>query len=229
MKAIGIKMVELQPMRASMALSTGYKIGNAHPDDMGYEVTYPDGYKNWTPKDVADNACFPLSENNNGTKILKEDVEKFITDVEVMTVGEKTTVVNAHTLTGFDTVRHSSCVDSKNYSEELGKQYAMEEVVNSLWSHLGFVLQWAKYGLNAESKKDKYPSHVQRMIDEYKELDDRINKLASFINTNPIFETLQDEEREDMKAQLIWMHKYISVLANRLIRQNVEPSKLLDK
>lgn len=25
MKAIGIKMVELQPMRASMALSTGYK------------------------------------------------------------------------------------------------------------------------------------------------------------------------------------------------------------
>lgn len=222
-------MVELQPMRASMALSTGYKIGNAHPDDMGYEVTYPDGYKSWTPRDVADNAYFPLSENNNGTKILKEDVEKFITDVEVMTVGEKTTVVNAHTLTGFDTVRHSSCVDPKNYSEELGKQYAMEEVVNSLWSHLGFVLQWAKYGLNAESKKDKYPSHVQRMIDEYKELDDRINKLASFINTNPIFETLQDEEREDMKAQLIWMHKYISVLANRLIRQNVEPSKLLDK
>lgn len=229
MKAIGIKMVELQPMRASMALSTGYKISNAHPDDMGYEVTYPNGYKSWTPKDVADAAYYPLSENNDGTKILKEDVENFITDVEVMTVGEKTTIVNAHTLTGFDTVRHSSCVDPKNYSEELGKQYAMEEVVNSLWSHLGFVLQWAKYGLNAESKKDKYPSHVQRMIDEYKELDDRINKLASFINTNSIFETLQDEEREDMKAQLIWMHKYISVLANRLRRQNVEPSKLLDK
>lgn len=229
MKAIGIKMVELQPMTAKEANDKGYKIGNHSFEEEGYEVTYPDGYKSWTPKDVADNAYFPLSENNNGTKILKEDVEKFITDVEVMTVGEKTTVVNAHTLTGFDTVRHSSCVDPKNYSEELGKQYAMEEVVNSLWSHLGFVLQWAKYGLNAESKKDKYPSHVQRMIDEYKELDDRINKLASFINTNSIFETLQDEEREDMKAQLIWMHKYISVLANRLRRQNVEPSKLLDK
>lgn len=124
MKAIGTKMVELQPMRAALAVDYGYKIGNAH------------------------------------------------------------------TRSGFDTVRHSSCVDPKNYSEELGKQYAMEEVINSLWSHLGFVLQWAKYGLNAESKKDKYPSHVQRMIDEYKELDDRINKLASFINTNPIFETL---------------------------------------
>lgn len=229
MKAIGIKMVELQPMRAALAVDYGYKIGNAHPDDMGYEVTYLDGYKSWSPKDVADAAYYPLSENNDGTKILKEDVENFITDVDVTTIGEKTTIVNAHTRSGFDTVRHSSCVDPKNYSEELGKQYAMEEVINSLWSHLGFVLQWAKYGLNAESKKDKYPSHVQRMIDEYKELDDRINKLASFINTNPIFETLQNEEREDMKAQLIWMHKYINVLANRLRRQNVEPSKLLDK
>lgn len=229
MKAIGIKMVELQPMTAREANDKGHRISNHSFEEEGYEVTYPNGYKSWTPKDVADAAYYPLSENNDGTKILKEDVENFITDVEVMTIGEKTTVVNAHTLTGFDTVRHSSCVDPKNYSEELGKQYAMEEVVNSLWSHLGFVLQWAKYGLNAESKKDKYPSHVQRMIDEYKELDDRINKLASFINTNPIFETLQNKEREDMKAQLIWMHKYINVLANRLRRQNVEPSKLLDK
>lgn len=56
MKAIGIKMVELQPMRAALAVDYGYKIGNAHPDDMGYEVTYPDGYKSWTPKDVADAA-----------------------------------------------------------------------------------------------------------------------------------------------------------------------------
>ena len=72
-----------------------------------------------------------------------------------MKVGEKTTVVNAHTLTDFDTVRHSSCVDPKNYSEELGKQYAMEKVVNDLWAHFGFVLQWAKYGLNVKPKESK--------------------------------------------------------------------------
>lgn len=126
MKAIGIKMVELQPMRAALAVDYGYKIGNARPDDMGYEVTYPDGYKSWLPKDVADAAYYPLSENNDGTKILKEDVENFITDVDVTTIGEKTTIVNAHTRSGFDTVCHSSCVDPKNYSEELGKQYAME-------------------------------------------------------------------------------------------------------
>ena len=147
MKAIGIKMVELLAMTAAVALEKGYKTNGKSGSDEGYEVTYPDGYKSWCPKEVADSAYFILDEKNDGSKILKEDVEKFITNVDVITVGAKTTVVNAHTLTGFDTVKHSSCVDPKNYNEELGKQYAMEEVINSLWAHLGFVLQWAKYGL----------------------------------------------------------------------------------
>lgn len=147
MKAIGIKMVELLAMTAAVALEKGYKTNGKSENDEGYEVTYPDGYKSWCPKEVADASYFILDEKNDGSKILKEDVEKFITNVDVITVGAKTTVVNAHTLTGFDTVRHSSCVDPKNYNEELGKQYAMEEVINSLWAHLGFVLQWAKYGL----------------------------------------------------------------------------------
>lgn len=222
MKAIGIKMVELQPMTAKEANDKGYKIGNHSFEEEGYEVTYPDGYKSWTPKDVADAAYYKLSKDNDGTKVLKEDVEKFITDVEVMTVGEKTTVVNAHTLTGFDTVRHSSCVDPKNYSEELGKQYAMEEVVNSLWSHLGFVLQWAKYGLNAESKKDKYPSHIQRVITEYEELNDKIGKLNKFINSNPFFKKLDAEERNDMSCQLTSMRKYSDILLSRLTRAGVD-------
>lgn len=147
MKAIGIKMVELLAMTAAVALEKGYKTNGKSGSDEGYEVTYPDGYKSWCPKEVADASYFILDEKNDGTKILKEDVEKFITNVDVITVGAKTTVVNAHTLTGFDTVKHSSCVDPKNYNEELGKQYAMEEVINNLWAHLGFVLQWAKYGL----------------------------------------------------------------------------------
>ena len=147
MKATGIKIVELHAMTAAVELEKGYKTNGKSGSDEGYEVTYPDGYKSWCPKEVADASYFILDEKNDGTKILKEDVEKFITNIDVITVGTKTTVVNAHTLTGFDTVKHSSCVDPKNYNEELGKQYAMEEVINSLWAHLGFVLQWAKYGL----------------------------------------------------------------------------------
>lgn len=147
MKAIGIKMVELLAMTAAVAIEKGYKTNGKSGNDEGYEVTYPDGYKSWCPKEVADASYYKLSEANDGTKILKEDVENFITYVDTTTIGDKTTVVNAHTLTGFDMVRHSSCVDTKNYSEKLGRKYAIEEVVNDLWAHLGFVLQWAKYGL----------------------------------------------------------------------------------
>ena len=162
-KFIGVKMVEAVPMTAQTAKSKGYRVSTNHyytnnnsqdkqfidyDFNEGYEVTYPDGYKSWCPKDVFESSYFGLNENNDGTKILKEDVEAFIGNVDVMTVGDKTTVVNAHTLTGFDMVRHSSCVDPKNYSQTLGKEYAMEKVVNDLWGHLGFVLQWAKYGLN---------------------------------------------------------------------------------
>ena len=147
MKAIGIKMVELTAMTAAEALTKGYRVNDKSGDTLGYEITYDSGYKSWSPKEVADAAYFILDEKSDGSRILQEDVEKFITNVDVITVGDKTTVVNAHTLTGFDTVRHSSCVDPKNYSEKLGKKYAMEDVVKSLWAHLGFVLQWAKYGL----------------------------------------------------------------------------------
>lgn len=227
MKAIGIKMVELQPMTAREANDKGHRIGNHSFEEEGYEVTYPDGYKSWSPKDVADAAYYPLSENNDGTKILKEDVENFITNVDVTTIGEKTTVVNAHTRSGFDTVRHSSCVDPKNYSEELGKQYAMEEVVNSLWSHLGFVLQWAKYGINVKPKESKYPPHIQRVITEYEELNDKIDKLNAFINGNPIFRKLDAEERNDMACQLTSMRNYSDILLSRLTRAGVDFKELI--
>lgn len=150
MKAIGIKMVELIAMTAAEAIAKGYRVNDKSGDAPGYEVIYDNGYKSWSPKEVADSAYFILDEKNDGSKIFKEDVEKFITDVDAITVGNKTTVVNAHTLTGFDIIKHTSCVDPKNYSKELGKEYAMEEVVNSLWSYLGFVLQWAKYGLKGK-------------------------------------------------------------------------------
>lgn len=226
MKAIGIKMVDLVPMTAREANDKGHRIGEHSFETEGYEVTYGDGYKSWCPKEVADAAYFRLSPENDGTKVLKEDVENFVTNVEVMTVGEKTTVVNAHTLTGFDMVRQSSCVDPKNYNEELGKQYALEVVTDDLWGHLGFVLQWAKFGLKQKLAIAKYPAHVERMIAEHDELRERSIKLANFINGNEIFKTLSENEQNDMKDQLMYMQKYIDCLRSRLIRSGVDASNI---
>lgn len=50
MKYIGIKVVDAVPMTAEEAVNHGYRIGDNSGD--GYEVTYPEGYKSWCPKDV---------------------------------------------------------------------------------------------------------------------------------------------------------------------------------
>lgn len=48
MKAIGIKMVDLQPMFSGQARIKNYKVPeNIGDDEQGYEVTYLNGYKSW--------------------------------------------------------------------------------------------------------------------------------------------------------------------------------------
>ena len=53
-KFIGVKTVEAVPMTAFDAAKKGYKtsIYGDEVNNPGYEVTYPDGYKSWCPKDV---------------------------------------------------------------------------------------------------------------------------------------------------------------------------------
>ena len=228
MKAINIEMVELKLMTADEARSLGHKVPDAlYATDMGYEITYCNGGESWCLKELIDSTYYVLSKDNDGTKVLKEDVENFITGVEASKVGDKTTSVIAHTRTGFDMVRHSSCVDPNNYNEELGKQYAMEEVVNDLWGHLGFVLQWAKYGIDVEYKGNKYPPHIQRVIKEYEELEDKIDKLNKFINGSPVFKGLDEEERNNLSCQLTVMRNYSDILLSRLTKAGVNFEELI--
>lgn len=84
-KFIGVKMIEAVPMRASMALSAGYKIGNAH-----------------------------------------------------------TTLT---CLTGFEVHGQAACVKPENFDLNVGANYARIKAEDKIWEGLGFVLQWAKYGL----------------------------------------------------------------------------------
>ena len=146
MKAIGIKMVDLQPMTANEAIEKGYKTNNYTGEEKGYEVTYPYGYKSWSPKAVADKAYFKLADEH-GETIKQEDIERFIAKESVTTAGSKNTVVTLATITGFEANGISSCVKPENYDANIGKKFARPHAVDQIWAGLGFVLQWAKYGL----------------------------------------------------------------------------------
>lgn len=61
-KFIGVKMIEAVPMTASEANDKGYRIGNHSFEEDGYEVTYSDGYKSWSPAKEFEKAYYKLED-----------------------------------------------------------------------------------------------------------------------------------------------------------------------
>jgi len=58
--------------------------------------------------------------------------------------------------------------------------------------------------------------HQQRVIDEKRELDDKAKKLSDFIELNPMFETIDEAEKERMTLQKNIMWKYSEILGLRI-------------
>jgi len=114
------------------------------PNNLGYLVVYPDGYESWSPKDVFEKAYFRL---NDESKITEDDLVRFMGKEEVKRIDTKTTLVSVKTLTGFVEHQVSSCVDPKNYDEEIGKRISLNRIKDKLYPCFGFLLQWAKNGL----------------------------------------------------------------------------------
>ena len=219
-KFIGVKMVEAVPMTAIEADKKGYKVGKEvnnevehFPNPEGYEVIYPDGYKSWCPKNVFESSYYPI-QDNNGDIIYRNDVEGFINTSETVKIGEKTTLVTLNCLTGFEIHGQSSCVKPENYNQNVGKEYAKDDAIKVIWAHLGFVLQWARNGL--KRRKEVLPPHVQRLVKEHKEVEQRLTKLSTFIDFGANFKALEVEEQERLKRQRVSMDEYFHILDERL-------------
>lgn len=58
--------------------------------------------------------------------------------------------------------------------------------------------------------------HQQRVVDEKKELDDKLDKLKAFIDENPIFKGLHADERVRLCRQFDVMAEYSSILSQRI-------------
>lgn len=69
MKYIGVKIVEAVPMTALAAEYKKYKTAEFEDLHPGYEVTYPEGYKSWCPKEVFDEHNRPLNAMTYGMAI----------------------------------------------------------------------------------------------------------------------------------------------------------------
>ena len=142
---IGTKIIEAEPCPAWKDAG-GHKTG-----DPGYRVRYPDGYVSWSPKDVFEAAYLPVIANldlrTTAPSISQQMVDDFIKETEVITMGDKTTVVRAVLRNGFEIVESSACVSAENYDEKLGAEICMEHIKDKVWMLLGFLLQTAVHGI----------------------------------------------------------------------------------
>ncbi len=133
---VGVKMIQAEPQM------------NAKGEE-GYRVVYPDGYKSWSPKEQFEKAYLPLKDV---TRITPDEIEAMIATTEDSKLDPKTTLVRAETVTGFIQYETAACIDPANYDPEIGHKIALAEIKYNLWFALGFVLQWAKYGLKNTPK-----------------------------------------------------------------------------
>ena len=60
--------------------------------------------------------------------------------------------------------------------------------------------------------------HVERMLNEQKELCEKIGKLSDFITKNIIFDNLSKDEKFDLLLQYKAMVMYRDILQNRIDR-----------
>lgn len=151
-KYIGTKLIEAEPMtRGEYNEYRGWTIpADENPADEGYLVRYSDSYVSWSPKEVFDKAYLVVDDNENlpsGVSIGQRMVDEFISYIETHTMGDRTTVVRCVLRNGFEIVESSSCVDPKNYSEQMGHDICMNKIKDKIWELLGFLLQTAWFGI----------------------------------------------------------------------------------
>lgn len=142
--------------------------------------------------------------------VSQEQVNDNMKDVIVKTVIEfnkPVTYVTVRMKNGFTVRESTTCVDPKNYNEEIGKKICLEKIEDKIWFLLGYALQ------------DKLSNTLpikQKLIIEKENLDLKISKLTSFITGEEVSPSLSKYHIELLIEQLIYMKSYSNVLKERI-------------
>ncbi|MCO4240827.1 hypothetical protein ACFOW3_13325 [Acidovorax facilis] len=74
----------------------------------------------------------------------------------------------------------------------------------------------ATYDAEPSPAASTHPPHQQRVLDEKRELDERLSKLDAFILDNPLFTKLPPDEQERLAQQSKAMAVYSGILDERI-------------
>ena len=76
--------------------------------------------------------------------VTQTQVDNAIVETDIRTielVGKKHTLVAVKLQNGFSIIETTTCVDPKNYSEEIGAEICLEKIKNKIWMLEGYALQ----------------------------------------------------------------------------------------
>lgn len=86
-------------------------------------------------------------------KLRLEDLKSTISEIQFMTLGEKTVCCVITLKNGFEVVGTSAPVDKKNFDYQIGKKISYEKALDKLWEVEGYRLQCAMFGDNLDYSK----------------------------------------------------------------------------
>lgn len=103
--------------------------------------------------------------------VTQKTVEKIMldSDIEVMTIFDKCTIVACQLPNGFVIIESSACVSPENYDEETGVNICIDKIANKIWELEGYKLQeeLAREKIELEDEEDDYDDYYE---DEDEEL-----------------------------------------------------------
>ena len=159
---ISVDMVKAAPavsVDGRLFDNDGREIPDGKEVEWGYKLHFDDGAESFCESKEFEKFFLLMDRNMNlktdKPSISERMVDSFIARFYSTTVGDKTTVVRAVLVNGFEIVESSSCVSPENYDEEIGVSICIDKIKNKVWELLGFLLATAVNGFNYETR---YPS-----------------------------------------------------------------------
>lgn len=129
-KYIGTKIIHAEP-------ATG-------PDGDGYNVTYKDGYKSWSPKQAFEEAY--VAVDDIPSLLSSRDIDQAIVNTQFIRIENTTTTLCALTLkNGFTVIGKSACVNPSSFDEVTGKSIAYEDAFDKVWELEGYLLAQRRF------------------------------------------------------------------------------------
>ena len=138
-------------------------------------------------------------------------------ELPVLRIGETLELSIKKELSGMEI----NCKPDKKPEPRTGKPFWLEEQEEALKIDFAELNRMESYAFSdwlkskRESIKPKYEPHIERMIQEEKELEERTQKLGAFLATGNT-KTLDMTQYELMHSQLFHMKKYLKYLQERL-------------